>query len=336
MKSLLQKLVETPGPPGYETEIRRLVRSEVEPYAQEIRVDGLGNLIVRKGQLGPGGRRILALAHMDEPGLIVSHVNRSGLARFMPLGDLQPAVCAGQRVRFLNGAHGVVGYPAADNNKKAPGIEELFVDLGGSASAGSPVRTGDVAVFAGPFKELGPCVAGKALDNRVGVAILIECLRRLPETSPHEVFFAFTTQEQPGLRGAGAAAFGVQADILLAVDVCDAGDTPGGSADRGGAEICLGCGPVIRVRDQYMLSHPGVVNWAAGVAEASGIPYQKEIAPSPGSGASVAQAAGEGAAAGVLATACRYRGSPAEVVNWSDVEHLANLLARMLTGPASF
>ena len=333
MKSLLQKLVETPGPPGYETEVRKLVRSQVEAYAEDIRVDGLGNLIVRLGRQGPGGRRILALAHMDEPGLIASHIREGGLARFMPLGELQPEVCAGQWVRFLNGAQGVIGYPPPDGKKLA--IEQLFVDLGAGGCSQPPVHTGDVAVFDGKFLELGECVAGKALDNRVGVAVLVECLSRLSaqqEASPHELVFAFTTQEQPGMRGAGAAAFRAQADIVLAVDVCDASDTPG----AGGPGTCLGKGPVIRVRDRLMLSHAGVIGWMTAAAESAGIPYQKEITGKPAGGAHAAQASAEGAAAGVLSVACRYRGSPVEVVNWTDVEHQVDLLARMLAEAAPF
>jgi endoglucanase len=234
-------------------------------------------------------------------------------------------------VRFLNGAEGVVGYPAAGEDKKPANLEQLFIDPG----TGAGIAVGDVAVFAGPFLEMGDCVAGKALDNRVGVAVLIECLRRLSEqaASPHELFFAFTAQEQPGQRGAGAAAFGVQPDVLLAIDVCDAGDTPGASG--AGTALHLGQGPAIRVRDQMMLSRPAVVDWMTSAADAAKIPYQKEITTTSTSGASVAQISGEGAAAGALAIACRYRGSPAEVVHWSDVERLTGLLTQLLTGPLS-
>lgn len=330
MKSLIQKLVETPGPPGYETEVRKLVRSEVEPYADEVHVDGLGNLIARIGPVD--GRRILVAAHLDEPGLIASHVDRNGFVRFMPLGGLQPQVCAGQRVRFLNGAAGVIGFAAPGEAEQLNHLDRLFIDLGASECETAPVRPGDVAVFEGPYLDLGGRLAGKALSGRVGVAVLIETMRRLragPQMTPHEVHFAFVTQEQVGLRGAGAAVFQVSPELALSIDAA-VGDTPGG----GRPAIRLGAGPVIRVRDQSMLSDPRMVAWIENTATAAAIPFQMEVSDAAPTGARMAQLGGEGAATGVLSVACRYRGSPSELVDWGDVERLADLLHTLLLAEA--
>ena len=109
MKSLIQKLVETPGPSGYESQVREVVRAETEPFADDIRVDNLGNLIVRKGEKKPDGQRIMLAAHLDEIGVIVTHLDDHGFARFLPVGAVRPGACLGSRLRFLNGAWGVIG-----------------------------------------------------------------------------------------------------------------------------------------------------------------------------------------------------------------------------------
>jgi endoglucanase len=334
MKAFIQKLVETPGPPGYETAVRQVVRQAVEPYSAAIQEDGLGSLIVRYGAAQPGGRRVLVLAQLDEPGLIASHVDRDGFVRSMPLGDLQPAVCAGQRVRFLNGACGVVGYPASAAAEALTDLDSLFIDLGAANGEAAPVRPGDVAVFEGPFIDLGARMSGKALGTRLGVAVAVEVLRRLhagPQATPHEVVFAFIAQGQVGLRGAGTTAFQVAPELVISL-TATAGDLPG----PGRPALRLGDGPVIRVRDMDMLSDPRVTGWMTNVAQTADIPFQTEISTAPTTSARLVQVGGEGAAAGVLAVAGRYLGSPVELVDSVDVERLADLLHALLLAPAPF
>ncbi len=142
MKSLIQKLVETPGPSGYEAQVRALVRAEIEPLADGVRVDNLGNLIVRKGQKGPDGLRIMLAAHIDEIGLIVTHIDERGFARLLPVGGVRPATCPGNRVRFLNGAAGVIGIERLSDPNKVPAFDQLFIDLGVSSRNECPVTGG--------------------------------------------------------------------------------------------------------------------------------------------------------------------------------------------------
>src|SRR4030042_3865233 len=149
MKSMIQKLVETPGPSGYEAQIRSVVRAEIEAYADELRVDALGNLIALKGRGGTGGIKIMLAAHIDEIGVMVTQVDEKGFVRFTTLGGVRPYTCVSGRVRFLNGAAGVIFMEPLDDMTKVPSIAQLFIDIGLSNNQDSPVKVGDVAVFDG-------------------------------------------------------------------------------------------------------------------------------------------------------------------------------------------
>ena len=153
MKSLIQKLVETVSPSGYESPIREAVRFEITPLADEISVDAMGNLIARMGP--SSGYKIMLAAHVDEIGVMVTHVDDHGFARFVPIGGVSPRTCIGGRVRFLNGAAGVIGQERQADPNKVPTIEQLYIDLGVDTHKDCPVRTGDVAAFERPFLDLG-------------------------------------------------------------------------------------------------------------------------------------------------------------------------------------
>lgn len=330
MKELIQKLVEVPSPSGYEKGIRDVVRVEVEGLADEVRVDALGNLIAVKGQAGPEGTTIMLAAHLDEIGVIVSHIDDNGFVRFLPVGGVSPRTLPGGRVRFLNGATGVIGVERLDDLNKVADFEQLFVDLGASSRAECPVRVGEVAVFERPFTELGTRWVSRAMDDRIGVAILIETLRRLAsEGGPHQVYFVFSTQEEVGTRGATTAAYDLNPAVGLAVDVTSTGDTPKGAK----MEMRLGKGPAIKVRDQGMLADPRVVDWMVRTAEEAGLPYQLEVLERGSTDARAIQLARAGVAAGCVSIPCRYVHSPSEMVESADVENAVNLLVAMLRRP---
>ena len=227
MKELIQKLVETTGPSGYENAVRALVRAEVESLADDVRVDALGNLIVRKGEKKDGGLRVMLSAHMDEIGIIATHIDERGFVRFTSVGGLYPNMLLGSRVRFLNGQPGVIGGEKLDAGERLHPMEKLFIDVGATSREDCPVQVGDMAIFDRPFVDLGDRLVSKAMDDRVAVAILIETLRQLKDT-PNEVYFVFSTQEEVGPRGAGTAAYGIDPELGVAVDVTRSGDTPRG------------------------------------------------------------------------------------------------------------
>jgi putative aminopeptidase FrvX len=270
MKNLIQKLTETFSPSGYESAIREVIRTEVEPIADEVRIDALGNLIVRKSTKGKNGRRIMLAAHMDEIGLIATHIDGNGFIRFTSLGFVYPDTLLSGRVRFANGTQGLVGMEPDPHAANFPALSHYFIDIGATSAKDCPIKIGDVAAFQRPFLDLGQRLVAKSMDDRIGCAVLIETLRLLKTaphagsgtTSPHELFFVFTTQEEVGTRGASTSAFGIDPDIGLALDVTLTGDTPKSKP----MSISLGKGPAIKVKDVGMLADPHVVEWMCSTA----------------------------------------------------------------------
>jgi len=330
MKPLIQKLVETPSPSGYETKIREVVRAEIAPLVDEIRVDALGNLIARKGEKSAHGLKIMLAAHIDEIGLIATHVDDNGFVSFSPIGGVRPLNCIGGRVRFLSGQAGVIYSEPLDDPSKTPTFDQLYIDLGSTSRKDCPVRVGDVAVFDRPFTDLGNRLVSKAMDDRIGAAVLIAALRQLKST-PHELYFVFSVQEEVGLRGATTAAFGIDPDLGLSSDVTGTGDTPRRTGRR--MEVSLGKGPAIKVRDGGMLSDPRVVDWMVRTAEKAHLPYQLEILEGGTTDARAIQVTRAGVPAGCLSIPCRYVHSPSEMVDFGDVENAVRLLVELISKP---
>ena len=330
MKPLIQKLVETQGPSGYESQIRAVVREEVEPYADALQVDALGNLIVQKGKGSADGIKIMLAAHIDEIGVMVTQVDENGFVRFTTLGGVRPSNCIGGRVKFLNGAAGVIYMEPPDDMTKLPTIEQLYIDLGLSSSQDAKVRIGDVGTFDRPFLDLGKRLVAKSMDDRIGTAVLVETLRQVKDT-PHQLYFVFSTQEEVGLRGATTAAFGIDPDLGLSVDVTDTGDTPRRTKVR--MEVSLGKGPAIKVRDSGMLADRRVVDWLVRGAEKLKLPYQMEILERGTTDARAMQIARAGVPAGCLSIPCRYIHSPSEMVDFEDVQNAVRLLVDLVSHP---
>jgi len=336
MKTLLKRLVETPAPPGFEDDLRDLIRGEVQSIADELRVDAMGNLLVRLGEKeGEDGRRIMVIAHLDEIGLIATHIDKEGFVRFTNLGGVYPHYLLGGRVRFLNGTRGVIDAEGSGKRKKVPPLSRFYIDVGVSDQTEHPVEIGDVAVFERTWLETGERVVSKALDDRVGVAVMVESLREIQadhRDSPHELWFVFSVQEEVRLRGAAPAAYQIQADLGLAVDVTRTGDIP--QAKK--MAVSLGQGPAIKIRDQRMISHPGVVEWMASVAEEKGLSVQREVLERGSTDASSIQISRGGMPSGCLSIPCRYIHSPSEMVDWGDVEDAVVFLRSLLMSPVPF
>jgi putative aminopeptidase FrvX len=330
MKSLIQKLVEVPGPSGYEAQIRSVVRAEIEKHADELQVDTLGNLIARKGKGGADGIKIMLAAHIDEIGVMVTQVDENGFVRFTTLGGVRPHNCVSGRVRFLNGVCGVIYMEPLDDATKVPTIEQLYIDIGLSDHKDAPVKVGDVAVFERPFLDLGNRLVAKSMDDRVGVAVLVETLRQVKNT-PHQLYFVFSTQEEVGVRGATTAAYGIDPDLGLSVDVTGTGDTPRRTKVR--MEVSLGKGPAIKVRDGGMLADRRVVDWMVRGAEKLGLPYQLEILESGSTDARAMQLTRAGIPAGCLSIPARYIHSPSEMVDFNDVQQAVQLLVELVSHP---
>ncbi len=323
--ALIKKMVETPGPSGQEQLIRAAILEEIQGSADEIRTDAMGNLIARKGSKQPNGLRIMISAHMDEIGLMVTHVDEDGFVRFISIGGVSPLTCIGGRVIFMNGQRGVIGCERLEPNA-LPTLEKLFIDVGATSREDCPVKVGDVCGFERPFLDLGKHLVAKSMDNRISVVVAIEALRAL-KASPHEVYFVFSVQEEVGLRGSATAAYGLDPDVGLAVDVTRTGDTPRTAK----MEVALDKGPAVKVRDSSFIADPRVVDWMATTAKAADIPYQMEVLEAGGTDGRSIQLTRAGVPAGCLSIPCRYIHTPSEMVSRMDVENAIRLLVELLS-----
>jgi endoglucanase len=265
---------------------------------------------------------------MDEIGLLVSHVDDDGFVRFSSLGTLMRRYVLGGRVRFLNGVQGVIGYDNLGNINELPTLDKVYIDVGATSRKDCPVRIGDVAAFERPFAEFGNRLVSKSMDNRVGVLVAIETLRALKST-PHDVYFVFTTQEEVGTRGATTSAFGIDPDIGIALDVTPTGDTPHGLK----MEMALGKGPCVKIQDVGMISDPRIVQWMIHTAEKNKIPYQREVLLIGSTDARAIQNTRAGVPSGCISVPVRYVHSPSEMVDYSDVQNSVKLLAALLRTP---
>lgn len=329
MKELIRRLSETYGPSGSETKVRQLIEEEIRPLSDQVRVDAMGSLIALKKGDGSGLKVMLA-AHMDEIGVIITHIDEKGFLRFGAVGGLRPLVLIGSRVSFANGVTGTIGVEKLDTPEKTPSLDKLFIDVGAVSKDTLPVGVGDTACFTRPFVDQGDRLTAKAFDDRIGCAVLIEVLRTLTRT-PHDVYFVFTVQEEVGLRGARTSAYGVNPDVGIAVDVTTTGDTP----EAHPMAVVLGNGPAIKVKDSGMLTHPGVKNLLVDTAERLGLPYQIEVLERGSTDGCAMQVSRAGVPTGVLSIATRYVHTPSEMVDYNDVLNSVKLLVGLLGGPIS-
>lgn len=270
----------------------------------------------------------MVAAHMDEIGLMASHVDENGFVRFSPIGGVFRRYVVGGRVRFLNGVQGVIGYDRLDNLNELPTLEKVYIDVGATSRKDCPVRVGDVAAFDRQYTEFGDRLVAKSMDDRVGVLIAIEALRAL-KSSPHDVYFVFTTQEEVGTRGAATSAYGVDPDVGIAIDVTPAADTPNALK----MEMALGKGPCIKIQDVSMIADSRIVQWMIRAAEKNKIPYQREVLLMGGTDAKAIQLARAGVPAGCISVPVRYVHSPSEMVDYGDVQNAIRLLTAVLRMP---
>jgi endoglucanase len=327
MNDLIKKLVEVYGPSGFEGQIRDLVHSEIEAFADEITVDPLGNLIAfNKGD--GSGLKIMIAAHLDEIGLMVSHITEKGFLRFTKIGGIYPHTLMGARVQFADGTLGFIYSEKLENRSKVYGLDKHYIDVGATNKSDCPVEVGDAAGFVRPFVAQGNRLIAKSMDDRIGCAVAVEVLRRLG-TSPHDLYFVFSVQEEVGTRGAQTSANAINPDIGIAIDVTGTGDTP----EARTMAVELGSGPAIKVRDAGMISHAGLVRQMRQRGEEHNIPYQLEVLDGGTTDARSMQIAGAGCAAGCISIPCRYVHSQSEMVHADDVENSVKLLLALLEKP---
>ena len=317
--STLKTLNACHGPAGDEGQICETIKKLAEPYADECTVDTLGNLIVHKKGDGP---RVMFAAHMDSIGLIITHIEEDGMLSFGKLGGLHPESLLHTPVRFKNGVKGVVSL-RGNVKVKDMTVNDLFVDIGARSAeeAKKQVQVGDTAVTAMPAFAMGSRIVSPYLDNRISCAAMLEALQTV-KTHTSDLYFAFTVQEELGTRGSKPAAFAIDPDYGIVVDVT-AGDEPD---LKGKGSSVLGGGAAVKVMDARVICHPEMVNALTELAEEKGIPFQRDVLLAGGTDGGPIHMTRTGVLTGGVSVPCRYIHSPVETVETEDVKAVAALI----------
>jgi endoglucanase len=343
---LLKRLSEAFGGSGHEDEVAKIVQSELRPLCQRVSRDALGNVVGFKPGTAraPARRKIMLAGHMDEIGFMVSHIDKHGFLRIQPAGGFDPRTMMAQRVTVLGkGKHKLTGLLNADakpihvlttaERRKELTVADFFVDLGMTpAAVRRKVDIGDRVIWNRDFQEMGNCVTGKALDDRVGVYIMIEALRRVRK-NPHDIYAVGTVQEEVGLRGAITSAYDVNPDIAIALDITLACETP--EAEEHMHITRLGQGIAIKLMDSASISDTKLVKEFRALAERRKIAHQLEILPRGGTDAGGMQRARAGARVITLSVPTRYGHTVNETAHKRDIQAGIDLLAAYLNQAAT-
>jgi len=328
---LLEKLCNAMSVSGAEGEVRRIVLEEVKPYADEVKVDALGSVLVRKNGSGKKPLRVLLDAHMDEVGFMIVKDDDDGFFQFEVVGGIDPRHLVGKQVIVgKDHAVGVIGakpihLTTHEERQHTIAVNALRIDLGPEGKA----NVGDRATFATKFKHVGPSIMSKAIDDRIGVAMLIELLKHAPTNI--ELCLAFSVQEEIGLRGAKVAAHYFEPDLAIAVDSTPARDLP----DYEGKEnftynTQLGLGPAIYMANSSTMDDPRLVRFLAETAEKHKIQYQFRQPGGGGTNAGAIQQSRVGVPVVSVSVPHRYTHSPISVSRIEDWKNTLNLLNEAL------
>lgn len=322
---LLKKISETPGVAGFEQKIRDLIKNEVESLVDSVETDNLGNLVAfRKGT---SDKRLMLAAHMDEIGFIVSHIDDNGFLKFIPLGGFDPKTLTSQRV-IVHGKRDLVGVMGSkpvhlmseEERGKNVKIQDFFIDLGmNKDEVVELVEVGTPITRERELIEMGSCINGKSLDNRISVFVLIAVLKKLKDMQlPMDTYAVFTVQEEVGLRGAQVAALNIQPHVGIAIDTTIAFDVPGSQPHEQVTK--LGNGAAIKIMDSSVIADSRMVSFLKMLARRNSIKWQPELLPAGGTDtANLQKMVKGGAIAGAVSIPTRHIHSVIESVHKDDV-----------------
>lgn len=333
---LLKRLSEAPGVPGREEKVRDILRPEVEKLFDDVSVDVMGNLIGVKSN--PGKPRVLIAAHIDEIGFYVKHIDEKGFIRIQNVGGFDTRNLFARRVTVMTKGGEMIGLmnpcgrpihiAREEDKKKVPEMSEFLIDLGLPAeTVRERVRIGDPVTLVQEFSEVGNCVSGKCLDNRMAAWVVIEAMKKA-KTPKYEVILACTVQEEVGTRGAGPAAYSAKPDIAIALDTTLCVDTPGVPEDE--RVTAQGAGVALKILDSSSISNRELIDEFAAVAEKNGIKYQFSVLPRGGTDAAAMQRVREGIRTVTLAIPTRYIHTVTETIHKDDLQSAIDLLAAWL------
>lgn len=332
---LLQRLSLASGPPGFEDEVKAVIRERLQDRVDELYEDGFGNLYAVKGR---GNGRIMFAAHMDEVAMMIRHVESNGFLRFTALGGISSSQLIAQRVLVhgISKLRGVIGCTPAHmgGEERIPKIEEMYIDIGAGSREEVQklgIRPGTLVTFDTPFiyqPETG-VVMGKALDDRLGCLILAEAIA---EAEPRDrVFAVFTCEEERGLRGAQVAANRVRPELAFVLEGTIAADVPG--VPEHSYVTQLGKGPAVRVMDRTVVVRGWLLDLITSRAEELGLPYQLQLSPVSGTDAGAISVSGEGVPVGVISVPARYIHSPQALAKVEDIENTMKLVKSLIENP---
>ena len=324
-----KQLSEAFGPSGREDGIIQVIDAFIQqhvPHAEQWThaVDVMQNSVYHRAGTG---KKVMLAAHMDSIGVVVTHIDDNGFLRFAQVGGLMIGDLIDCRVRFANGTRGIISFEEKTPYEKL-GFDNLFLDIGAEDrdAAEKLVQVGDFAVFdAQPFCQ-GDILCGPYLDNRIGCLTLIGVMAQLEQTE-YDVSVVFTAQEEVGLRGAQTAAFSVQPDYAIAVDVTDTGDMP---ERKYPMAVKLGKGAAVKVMDRSVICDLQVKNAMYRTAERNHIAVQREIMEFGGTDTGVIQRTAGGVHAGAVSIPTRYIHSPQEMASKKDIDAACALITAML------
>ncbi|WP_100373808.1 M42 family metallopeptidase [Bacillus sp. FJAT-45037] len=336
--TLFKTLTELQGAPGFEHDVRKFVRSELEKYTDEIVQDRLGSIFgVKRGdETGP---RVMVAGHMDEVGFMVTSISEKGLIRFQTLGGWWSQVLLAQRVQIMTDAGPVIGVIGStpphlleeSQRKKPMDIKNMYIDIGADDKEDAlkiGVKQGQQIVPICPFTPMAneKKILAKAWDNRYGVGLSIELLKELQdEKLPNILYSGSTVQEEVGLRGAATAANMIKPDIFYALDASPANDATGGKDAFGH----LGKGALLRILDRTMVTHRGMREFILDTAETNNIPYQYFISQG-GTDAGRVHTSGNGVPSAVIGLCSRYIHTAASIIHIDDYAAAKELVVKLV------
>lgn len=330
---LLKKLTEANGISGNEKEVRDLIVNEIKDYVDYLKIDKIGNIIVHK-KGNKNNKTLMVTAHMDEVGLIIKDINENGLIKFMTVGGIDKRILVSKKVTIgENRIPGVIGAkPIHLQSKKewerALSIDELYIDIGANSKddAQKFVSIGDYVSFQTDYREFGEnLIKAKALDNRVGCALLIDLIKNLEDI---DFYGVFTVMEEVGLRGAGPAAFEVEPDISIILEGTLCYEMP--KLDSHKIPTKLNQGPAISLIDRTSVYNQEFRNKIVSIAENKDIRYQYRKTSRGGNDSGKIHTSKLGSITLTLSVPCRYIHGPVSVMSNSDYENTYNLLVEVL------
>lgn len=329
---LLNDICTTPGAPGFEQRIRERIIKEVSPLVDELDIDNMGNVYaIRRGK---ENKRVMIGSHMDEIGFIVTHIDDNGFIRFHTLGGFDPKTLTAQRV-IIHGKKDIIGVMASkpihvmspDERNKVAKLSDYFIDTGLSAEeVKGIVQIGDSITRERDFIEMGNCVNGKSLDNRLAVYITIELLKELKgKELPYDLYAVFTVQEEVGIRGANVATLKINPDFGFGLDTTIAFDLPGASPHE--VITKLGEGTAIKIMDASAICDFRMVDFMKKTANKNNIKWQPEILTAGGTDtAGIQRMTAGGSIAGAVSIPTRHLHQVTEMAHKEDIRASIDLL----------